>query len=315
LKYYDTQSSPTAGAAVIRDALSSGAEVVTGFNVSATLTPSVSVLRAANKPWVTSGAIFAGVDTIPFFFSLGPSNQNAGKILVRAAKQVLGDLKGKTVALAATSPSVPNDEKVSAAKAALKAEGAKALPIIRDPNNFSSWSSQAANVMAANADAIISFNAEGGTTTIAKALNVAGFRGPILSDVTANSDTVFNAISATNFYAVRDFNAFGAGSPLFNAVLAAKASTTRALASASLFSREYVGMFAIAQTLEKCGVPCSTTKFMSTLKGLGKIKVPNDPFFSPLDFSKSNAGETFGQIWKWDAKAKKAVPGGPVINL
>ena len=76
-------------------------------------------------------------------------------------------------------------------------------PVIRDPLTFSSWSSQAANVASAHVDGFIVNHAESATAIIAKALGVAGVKAPIVSTEGASSDTLFQAVGAANFYAVR----------------------------------------------------------------------------------------------------------------
>ena len=65
----------------------------------------------------------------------------------------------------------------------------------------------------------------------------------------------------------------------------------------------------------KCGDSCSTSKFASTLKGLGKINVPNNALAGPLDFSKTNSGLTSAQVWQWDAASSKSVAKGQTFSI
>src|SRR5205814_1060952 len=95
-------------------------------------------------------------------------------------------------------------------------------------------------------------------------------------------------------------------SPAVDGNLAAVKSQVEAAANPSDtaqsdFGKMYAAAYAIKAAYLKCGFPCSTAKFTSSLKAAGKIDIPNNALSGPLDFSKQNAGLTSAQVYQWDA--------------
>src|SRR5205814_6499016 len=103
--------------------------------------------------------------------------------------------------------------------------------------------------------------------------------------------------------------------PMYKAIIAAKASTTRALALSAFFSRAYASTWTIARTLAKCGNPCAYEKFVPTARSLGDISIPISPFLGQVNFSKGQTGVNFEQMWRYDAAVKKTVKVGPLLNV
>ena len=103
------------------------------------------------------------------------------------------------------------------------------------------------------------------------------------------------------------------GSKLYKDGVAAGA--TPDIIAQSYFGKMYAAAYAISAAEAKCGDSCSTSKFASTLKGLGKINVPNNALAGPLDFSKTNSGLTSAQVWQWDAASSKSVAKGQTFSI
>ena len=72
----------------------------------------------------------------------------------------------------------------------------------------------------------------------------------------------------------------------------------------------YAAGWVMHDTLAKCGDACTSTRFVSSLRGLGRFTVPNGALAGPVDFSKSQAGLTTAQLWSWDATTRKSVGKG-----
>src|SRR5205823_3361376 len=123
-----------------------------------------------------------------YFFSTSPLASGVGGGVANGLKSLFGgSLSGKKVAFEGlVSPAV--DGNLAGTKTAVEAAGGTMGQVVRDPITFSSWSSQAANVVGSKADAVVVNNTDPNTATVAKALLVAGFTGPIISTEGANSD-------------------------------------------------------------------------------------------------------------------------------
>jgi hypothetical protein len=72
--------------------------------------------------------------------------------------------------------------------------------------------------------------------------------------------------------------------------------------------------FAVAQAFKKCGGQCTWAKLPNNIRTMGRVVMPNDPFYGAVDFTKSNQGVASTQLFRWDAGAKKAVKTGPPLD-
>lgn len=313
LKFYDGQSDPTAEGVAIRQIVGTEPPVITGAFLGSAFLPSLPILKQADIPMLWSAALVPGTEEMP---NWSTTVDVSGAILGPLAhlEEEFGSLDGKRVAVAAFGPSPLIDERLEIGKAYVEEAGGTWGPVIRDGSPIASWSSQAANVVSAGADAVITINGEGPVTTIGKALGVAGFEGIIVSDSVAGSDAMLEAIGLDNMHAIRDTNNVVDGNELHAAAQAAGADLTKAKL-ANGFAKQFAAMYAIAATLEACGLPCSADDFGTTLAGLGEIPVPADALLGPMDFSQGQSGINFGQPWRWDADAGKSVEAGPVVNF
>lgn len=310
---YDAASEPTQAEAVIREAESAGPAAITGYIGSAESSAAGGIISAGDIPWVSGDYQTSETNSLPFWFMDSPTGAGVAAGAVNGLKSLLGgSLTGKKIAFEGIiSPAV--DANLAAIKSAVEADGGTVGPIIRDPLVITSWASQAANVMAAKPDAVIINHTEPMSALVAKALGVAGFTGPIITTEGASSDTMLSSVNQPNFYAVRETTEPLPGSALYQAAIAAGQSPTNI--ATTDFDKGFAAVYVIADTLKACGTPCSTSKFDSTLKGLGSITIPDHAMAGPLDFTNGQSGLTAAQVWTWDPTTNMSVAKGPILNI
>jgi len=227
-KVYDAQTNPSTASVAIRQAISSNPQAIFGFLASYEFTPSLAVVNAAKVPWIEGSTVFSGLDT-PYFFAMLASPKSSALALVAATKQQLGgSLSGKRIVLEGNSPSSFMDPSIATYKAAAEQQGAQVVLTIRDSQNISSWSSQAANVMGANADAVIIFHVNAAAVVIGQALQVAGYHGAVIADFPASADSTLTSVGMPNFYALKLGPSIESGSAIAAEVRAAGASVPAA---------------------------------------------------------------------------------------
>lgn len=310
---YDSQSDVNAFQTQLRQALGTSPNIVAGEWLSSSTAAGASVISSANVPFIGASYTVAGVASVPYWLSTSPLAGGVGAGIVNGLKSVFGgSLTGKKIAFEGLiSPAV--DGNLAAIKSQVEAAGGTMGSIVRDPLTFSSWTSQAANVVAAKPDGVVTNNTDGGTATVVKALGVAGFAGPIISTEGANSDALLKAANSPNFYVVRETVVPGLSSKLYKDAIAAGATPDQI--AQSYFGKMYAAAYAISATVAKCGDTCPTNTFVSTLKGLGKITVPNGALSGPIDFSQSQAGLTQAQVFQWDAANGASVSKGAAFSI
>ena len=310
---YDSQSDVNAFQTQLRQALGTSPNVVAGQWLSGSTSAGAAVISSSNVPYLVASYTVTGVDQTPYWFSTSPLASGVGGGIANGLKSIFGgSLSGKKIAFEGLiSPAV--DGNLAEIKKQIEAAGGTMGTITRDPVTFSSWSSQAANMAASKPDAVVTNNTDGNTATVVKALGVAGFSGPIISTEGANSDALLKAASSNNFYVVRETVVPDASSKLYKDAIAAGAKPDDT--AQSYFGKMYAAAYALKAAYEKCGDPCSTSKFVTSLKGAGKISVPNGALAGPLDFSKINAGLTSAQVWQWDAANSKSVAKGQAFSI
>ncbi len=310
---YDSQSVVATHAAVLRQALAMNPAAISGLWLSGSTAGSAAIFASANVPVVTSSYIISGVDTIPYFFSTSPLANGVGGGVANGLKSLFGgSLSGKKVAFEGlVSPAV--DANLAGTKTAVEAAGGTMGQVVRDPITFSSWSSQAANMVGSKPDAVVVNNTDPNTATVARALLVAGFAGPIISTEGANSDDLLKSVNNSQFSVVRETVVPSPDAKLYQDATAAGATPDKI--AQSYFGKEYAAAYAIAKGLAKCGDSCTANAFASSLKGLGKITVPNNALAGPLDFSKSQSGLTSAQVWVWDSSKSSSVEKGSTFLI
>ena len=226
-----------------------------------------------------------------------------------------GSLKGKTIGFEGFDDPVVVDN-LNAAKSLIKADGGKVGPTVMDPLTFSSWTSQAANVASAHVDGFIINHTEASTTIVAKALVVAGVSVPIVSTEGASSDTLFKAVNAPNFYAVRETSQAAVSAGTVPANAAKKAGYGSANTGYPLFGRMWGAIYVAAAALKSCGYPCSSSNLEAALEKLGPYTPPSGVYFGPIHFTRSShAGLTTAAVYGWDASLGQAVRKGSPFAL
>jgi branched-chain amino acid transport system substrate-binding protein len=310
---YDSQSDVNAFQTQLRQALGTTPNIVAGQWLSASTAAGASVIGSSNIPFMAASYTVTGVDTVPYWFSTSPLASGVGAGIANGLKGILGgSLTGKKIAFEGLiSPAV--DGNLAAIKQQVEAGGGSMGMITRDPVQFSSWTSQAANMAATRPDAVVTNNTDPNTATVVKSLAVAGYNGPIISTEGANSDALLKAANSSNFYVVRETVVPTSDAKLYKDAIAA--GVTPDNTAQSYFGKMYAAAYAISAAEAKCGDTCSTSKFVSTLKGLGKINIPNNALAGPLDFSKANSGLTSAQVWQWDSANSKSVAKGGTFSI
>lgn len=313
VKTYDTTSVVATSQSVIRDATTAKPAVIVGALQSTESTGSATVISSGQVPWLTATYPTEATNNVSYWFTSSPTGKGVAGGTVAGLKQLLGgSLQGKKIAFQGlTAPAV--DANLAAIKTAIEADGGSVGPIIRDPITLNSWTSQAATVTSAHADGIIVNTNEPGSTIVAKALGVAGFKGPIITTEGANSDSLLSAVNLPNFYVTRETVTPKQGDPLYAAAVSAGQKTDAV--GNPYFAKEYADVYVAKAVLEKCGIPCAADKFASTLKGLGPITIPNGALAGPLNYASSQSGLTAAQIWAWDPSAKAAVSKTDVLPI
>jgi ABC-type branched-subunit amino acid transport system substrate-binding protein len=310
---YDAQTTPGGAQQAIRQAIADKNEVIGAYMVGADAVASLAVLKAAAVPLVWTSSLLTGAPD--YMFSVFPTDTRFGDLLAEAVKGRLGgSLTGKTVVFEGAAPSSSIDNVAKAFQQDVESQGGKVVSTIRDPSTVASWASQAANVVSSGAQAVASETGDASEVVIAKALGIAGFKGPIISSSAANADATFAAIDSPNFFALRDTVIPQPGTPLFKATQAAGVSTDLALSQPNFFGRGYAAGWVIERALAKCSVPCSATAFSVSTRALGKLDIPMNPFVGQLDFSQANSGVNFAQVWQYDAANKQTVAVGDAIT-
>jgi ABC-type branched-subunit amino acid transport system substrate-binding protein len=312
----DAQSTATGAEAAVRTALGSKTNMTTGGMGGSSVAATASVFNSAGLPSISVSYPIASLVNSPDWFTLAPTGSQVAAGAVNGLKGILGgSLTGKTVGFEGLNvPTVDNN--LAAIKKLVQQDGGKMGPIIRDPLVFTSWSSQAAQVAAAHVDGFIINHDESSTAIVAKALITAGVKAPIVSTEGASSDTLFQTVNASNFYAVRETSSASVAA----GTVPAKAAKSAGYGSASTlnpyFGRMWGIIYVASDAFKKCGYPCSASSFASALTSLGPVQVPDSVYLGPVDFSSANhAGLTTAQIYTWNAGKGTAVPSGSTFSI
>ena len=313
LQVYDAQSDTAPAIAAVRQAASAHPAVITGFIGSAESAATEPIIAAAQIPVLSETYPSTQTNADSSWFALSPSPDQVATGLVNGLKAVLGgSLQGKKIAFAGlVSPAV--DTNLAALKTQVAAAGGAITTTIRDPITFSSWTSQAANVVSAHVDAIAIIQVEANVVTIGQALGVAGFKSPIVVSEASSSDETLSEVNLPNMYGVREGGDALPGSALYEAGVSAGVSAT-AIAN-SEFPKAYASMYTIADILGKCGYPCSADQFAAQAKDVTSFDPPNGALLGPVDLSDGQNGFTAAALFQWNAAEKKSLMKGAAFSL
>lgn len=315
LKQFDAQSDVTDAESAARQALASNPAAVVGGVAGAEPSAIAPISQAApDIPWVTVQAPNSATSGISYWFTLGVTPAQVAAEEVSAVKTELGgSLSGKKIAFGgSSSPNVDND--LSGITSLVTAAGGTMSSVIRNPNGLTSWSSEAADIVAKKPAAVILIFNEADTAVAAKALGVAGFSGPVVACDSASSDALLQTVDQPNFVSIRETASAVPGTALYRVGQAAGVSATAM--SNSYFGKGYGEVYVVKAVLDKCGLPCPSSKFVPTLKALGDITIPDDVFLGPLNFSRGQSGLTTAQLVTWNAtKDESELKGSPFSIL
>ena len=200
----DSQSTEAGAETALRTALGNQTNFTTSSFAGGIAAGTNALYTSAGIPYV--GDTYPSPTTLnePWYFTLAPTAQQVAAGAVNALKAASGgSLKGKVIGFEGFNDPVVIGN-LNAAKNLITADGGKIGPTILDPLTVTSWTSQAANVASDHVGGFIINTTEADTAVVGKALVVAGVTVPIVSTEGASSDSLFKAVGASNFYAVRE---------------------------------------------------------------------------------------------------------------
>lgn len=310
---YDTQSAVGPAQAAIRAATTSKPAAITGILLSTESTVGASIISSGGVPWVSESYPTAALNKASYWFTTSPTDDEISTGTVESLKSIMGgSLAGKKVAFEGTDlPAVKSH--ISLMSAAVTKEGGTVSTTITDQIGLSSWASQAQSVVSSGANAFIINADEPDTAVVAKALSVAGFRGPILSTESSSSDSLLSNVNLPNFYVVRETVDQPRTSAIYRFVSTVGANAQNV--NNPNFGKEYIATYVIAAVLTKCGATCPVDNFVKTLRGLGDISIPNNISVGPLNFATVQSGVTAAQAFAWDSSKGMAVSNSQIIDV
>lgn len=299
----DDQSSPTVGATVGRNVVA-GAPVAI---VDSTLENSDGLVRfpiyqSASIPVM---AINSTQQFYPWLYSAGPTNTQLGVALTNAAaKAVGGSLTGKKVALIQAA--------AASAEAAgtvitneVKKDGGTVVSTQNNPVGAVSFSG-APQIISSGADVVISADTPTSTILEAKALDGAGYKGPIVVSYAASDDQSLQTMGTAGPAKVSGIRLYADGGPGTGLYKAVQKYKLPSLTTSSVYGGEgwAIGHM-LAMALAKCAYPCSGPKLEQKLDSLGTFSIPggasNNLQYGDLTVSKTVHNIlTHVQLYGWD---------------
>ncbi|MER5916453.1 ABC transporter substrate-binding protein [Streptomyces sp. NPDC001982] len=309
----DSQSTVQGGQAAIRQALDASPVAVTGSIVSTVLAAQEPALKRASVAYVVDSVTSNAVKQ-PWYFGIQLGvDENVKLVVAGVTNAVGGSISGKRVAVEGLNSTV-GAEIVTALKQDLVKRGAEIVATeLTASASVGTFTSQAQNIVSSKPDIVVEFDSPNNTILVAKALATAGYQGPIVGSVAANSLDVFKGINSSKFIAPFAFHDPSSSQLLTEA--AKKYGFTK-YQNSPYFSAGYAMGYTLKAGLEKCGFPCSSEKLESTLRSQGEISVPAGLAFGPIKFEPGNGvGLTAGQFYGWDSAKQATSMIGPVVQL
>jgi ABC-type branched-subunit amino acid transport system substrate-binding protein len=311
----DSQSTVPAAGAAVQQAISAAPTVMV---LAAGTRPMVAALPALDAAGIPSVSVYGQPDLLlpspkPWFFAIGGTPFQAAEYEVNGAKDLLGgSLQGKRVALlGVNNPGV--DAAIEMIRPLLKAEGASESTTERIEYGTPSAASQAANIVAANSDVVLTIGDEATGTVEVQALKIAGFTGPILGVESASSDKMLTNLKYPNYYGARFIATPQPGDELSTA--AKKYGRESDIGGGGgYFSWGWVAGQTIAKALAACEGSCDRSAFIKAAESLGDTQ--NSLTFGPLKFSaERHFAYTNAQLFAWDDSQGKAIPKGAPVHV
>jgi branched-chain amino acid transport system substrate-binding protein len=315
---FDSQSTTTGAQTAIRQALATNPDVISAATVTTSLAALVPTLQQADVPVVSNGTdpdLVAPGSTQPWFFGMGSYQPQVAVGYIDFLEKQLGSLQGKRIA------TVPSDSAGAAAvmkafRAIAKQRGAiivrnEVAPI----SGFTSFASQAANIVADKADIVVTVHISAGLAIIDPALRTAGFTGDIIGGEGSADDALFNKLADPRYFAGLPYSTPQAGGVISNAA-EKYGHLSKGSAFNSGWNSGWAQAYVIAAAFQKCGFPCTQSKFTAAMESLKSIKIPGDPTFAPVAFGpdKHFALSAY-QFEVWDSAQKRIVPVGAPVDV
>jgi ABC-type branched-subunit amino acid transport system substrate-binding protein len=234
--------------------------------------------------------------------------------MVGGAKALLGSLHGKRVGLYGIASNPAIDESFKTMRAQITAQGGEVVADQRVPLGSPSATVQAANLVAAKPDVVITTADVGTELVMVPALATAGFTGPILGNESAATSAVFEKLRLKSFYAARTFNAVDDSSPL--KALAAKYGFDKNL-TGCCFAKGWVLGKAVVAALTKCSGDCAPDAFTTAMESLGTLQItPPNVVFGPIEITKDrHYAFTTAQFFSWDPDSKTERTSGQPVDI
>lgn len=315
---FDSQSTTAGAQTAIRQALGTNPDVISAATLTTSLAALVPILQQADVPVVSNGTdpdLVAPGSTQPWFFGMGSYQPQVAVGYIDFLQKQRGSLPGKRIATVAADS--------AGAAAVMKAfrviAQQRGAIIVRNEvvplSGFTSFASQAANIVGENADIVVTVHISAGLAIIDPALRTAGFTGDIIGGEGAADDALFNKLADPKYFAGLPYSTPQEGSVIANA---ADRYGHRSKGSAfnSGWNSGWAQAYVIAGAFKNCGFPCKRPKFTAAMESLESIKIPGDPTFAPVSFrpDKHFALSAY-QFEVWDTAQKKIVPVGAPVDV
>jgi branched-chain amino acid transport system substrate-binding protein len=308
----DAASTAAGATAAATQVVSKNPIAITGQVASVGLAGMVPTLQQAAIPYVSSQSLDSLLLPTPqkWFYTTSSTSDQQAQLEVSGMKALLGgSLSGKKIAFVGlASPSV--DVTLAAIKKKIEDEGGSLTATERNATaQISSFSAQAANIAGAKPDGVITVDSTANTVITAKALNDAGYTGPMTSSTGANDDTMLKTVNLPNLFVPRTYNSVQDSKTMSDAATAAGISSDKT--NNAFFAQGYTAGLVLAAALKKCGFPCSVAEFEKAADSIGTVDI-GDVGFAPLTFSATrHHGVSAVQFFYWNG-TKATKKGSPV---
>ena len=199
-------------------------------------------------------------------------------------------------------------------KSLVGAADAQVVATEETTDTMTSFTSQAAALVAAKPDVIFDVDSVTNTVLAASALTTAGFHGPILGSSAVGAYAALKKINLPNLMGYQQSTVATEGDALYEAAAAVGAQNDAM--ETNYFSSGFGAMYTMALVLRKCGPTCTSSQFIQTAETMGNINVPDGAYFGPIRFSSSSHfGLTSMQFFKLNSSKTGIVPAGKPLAL
>jgi branched-chain amino acid transport system substrate-binding protein len=309
---YDAASTAQGGENAAQEAISAKPDFIIASDGTLSVTPALAALKTAGIPVVASNAPDNSiVPPLPWLYAVGFTAQQSAAALLNEVSQVVST-KPVRIAItglddASVDPGIVQIQKSAAAY------GATVVSVQRTSLNTTSFTSQAAQIVAAKPNVVMSLDTTPNTVLTSSSLKTAGFTGPILGTYGAADDATIEKINNPLYLAYRDAVAPSSSDPLWN--ITQQAGQPTADTASPYFGIGYSMVYVVKTAMSGCGSSCSISSIQQVLQST-IINVPNDALVGPIKFtSASHAGLSEIRYFKLDSSGKGTTPAGSAVKL